>query len=184
MVNVTGLAPTGREQALLCNICGGDACAKPAEHLVRASDNTIFIKPHEPVLMYAEVNKWGYRWRVVKIARDSQIRAFVDVMGPDLDEQTFFIPGGDPDEHPSLWETFSDICGLARDYAAWREKTPKKWNAEAYLDERTGEKHAAPDARPSTAKEWAVELLERRERREVAKKARSMYGPIATIQRS
>lgn len=162
--------PAGNTHGLTCPICG-DPCRKPVEHLAREDSASALLMLDEPCEVYAEVNKWGHRWRVMKVLRGGKIRAFVDDMGDDESFTTpvFFIDSFVTDAHgnhahPSEWNTVGECFDLAQ----------------ARHDLGARQRRGAQRA---TGKAWAEEIVNQYEEQQAWVRSRSTFGPMGHLQR-
>ncbi len=166
MVAVTGFAQTGSAQALACSdsTCQElGACTDPQAHLAQVHNATLLLRPNDPARIYAERNKDGRRWRIVKTNRDGVLRAYVDDMGPEdaFTAHPFDIPSVGDD--PSEWNTVGECFDIAR------------------------ERHLLPvrhKAQPATGAAYLNELMERNALLRAWKAARSQFGPLGKVQRN
>ena len=151
----------GRSTGLQCPVCG-DPCAKPQEHLAGGDNASRLVLPNDPCLLYVEINKWGSRWRVMEIYRDSAVKFFVDRIGPESDRAGFAVPSNG-DDHPSDWNTFTECLRVAQERNA---QPPKKRERDRPLS------HI-----------WIEELFLRDDERQRQRTKQSTYGPGGHVQR-
>lgn len=159
------MAETGTSSALTCSICP-DECRQPQKHLVSEKWATILLRDDEPVALYAESNKWGRRWRVVRVFRAGTIRNFVDDMGPMTDYKVgpFQIPSAGRDI--TEWNKVGECFEIAAD------------RHEAHKDGHKRKYTAAP-----TGTDWAKEFAEKADYKKALNVQRSVYGQGGFTQR-
>lgn len=161
------MVETGSAHGLSCSICG-DPCASPSLHLATARNTTTLLTPDSPCKNYAEVNKWGRRWRVIEAFTGMSVKFYVDDMGDEADFKNvseFAVPSMGDDPHE--WNSF----GACMEIALYKH------------DERRGtfRNRRVP---PATAQAWAEELENQNEYVASWRKGKSTFGVGGHIQRA
>ena len=85
MTEFTGFATPGTRLALRCPRCG-DPCGDPQGHLPTSYNATELLLPDDLVRLYGEVSKWGRRWRVMKVLKDSIGKVNKDIHNGDWED--------------------------------------------------------------------------------------------------
>lgn len=170
MANFTGFATPGTRLALRCPRCG-DPCGDPQGHLPTSYNATELLLPDDRVRLYGETNKWGRRWRVMKVLKDSKVRAFVDDMGPEEEFKApvFFIDSLTDDYR--FWNTVAECLEIADDrHDAYRNGDNPRM------------RHGRPQA--ATGKQWAEEYMANVDQTKLWDRGTTFSGPSVTVQRS
>ena len=154
----------GSDSGLYCLRCG-DPCTAPSAHLATDRNATSLLSPDAPCRNYAEVEKWGRRWRVIEAYAGGGVRFFVDDMGPEIafHARPFSIPsmGGGPED----WNVTGECAEIARD----------RHGAKPY------ERKIVPRA---TGADWAERYVRQNEIVAALVQGRSTFGPAFHVQRS
>lgn len=152
----------GTEHGLYCSECG-EPCLDPVPHLAREYNATYLLSPDTLCKTYAEMNKWGRRWRVIEALTGLSVKFYVDDMGKDTDFVTseFAIP------------SFGE-------YSGWN--TVGECIEEALYKHDRGaiERKRVP---PATVQAWAEVLEEQSDYVARWLKGKSTYGVAGHVQR-
>jgi len=160
MFNTAGL------QCFTCDPIGG-ICASPTEHLANENTSSLLLTADTPLENYAEVNKWGRRWRVMNAYVKGGTKPFVDDMGAEDD----YLIGGFmiPSAGNEVWDW--NTLGECMDIALWQHD-----------EHREGFKRKRVPA--ATVQQWAEELEQQREFVHKWMNGVSTYGVGGHVQRA
>ena len=157
---------SGSTRGLLCSICG-DPCVEPTKHLATQRNSSLLLTPDAPCKNYAEMNKWGRRWRVIEAFTGLSVKFYVDDMGADFNFtiNEFAIPSMGDD--PRGWNSFGECMDIA-----------------LYKHDPTTKKYVRKDVPPASVQAWAEELENQNEFVASWRVGKSTYGVGGHTQRA
>lgn len=157
-----------KTQGLLCFTCDpvDGICSSPQKHLANEATSSLLLTADTPLENYAEVDKWGRRWRVMNAYVNKTTKAYVDDMGESDNFLIgpFTIPSAGNDPHE--WNTLGECLEIAN----WQHD-----------EHRAGFKRKKVPA--ATAQQWANELEDQRDFINKWHRGQSVYGLGGHVQR-
>ena len=117
--------------------------------------------------LYREVNLYGRRYRHMRVLKGSEVRSYIDDMGPEdaFTVEQFVIPVAD--DEVSEWNTVGECIEVAADIHASGGLVRQRRRTQA-----------------ATGKDWAEQYVRQQEYLDLERRAVSQFGAGGFVQRT